>query len=143
MNSIKNICCIGAGYVGGPTMAVIAQQCPEIKITVVDKNKERITQWNNDDTSQLPVFEAGLEEIIKKVRNKNLYFSNDIKYAIANSDLVFLCVNNPCKIKGFGAGQAGDCDEMSEAPNLRAEATTEAAQVGTAIYEAPRNTRSH
>ncbi len=108
MKSIKNICCIGAGYVGGPTMAVIAEKCPDIRITVVDKNNERISQWNNKDTSKLPVFEPGLEEIIKKVRNKNLYFSNDIEGTIANSDIVFLCVNTPTKDKGFGAGEASD-----------------------------------
>ncbi len=108
MKLIKNICCIGAGYVGGPTMAVIAEKCPDIRITVVDKNNERISQWNNKDTSKLPIFEPGLEEIIKKVRNKNLYFSNDIDGTIANSDIIFLCVNTPTKDKGFGAGEASD-----------------------------------
>ena len=104
----KNICCIGAGYVGGPTMAVIAENCPNLRITVVDKNNERISQWNNIDTSKLPVFEPGLEEIIKKVRDKNLYFSNDIKGAIEKSEIIFLCVNTPTKEKGFGAGEASD-----------------------------------
>tara|TARA_Y100001978_G_C23691817_1_gene435287 strand:- start:1165 stop:2589 length:1425 start_codon:yes stop_codon:yes gene_type:complete len=108
MNLIKNICCIGAGYVGGPTMAVIAEKCPEIIITVVDKNINRITQWNYKDTSKLPVFEPGLEEIIKNVRDKNLFFSSDIEGAISNAEIIFLCVNTPIKDKGFGAGQASD-----------------------------------
>ena len=106
--SIKNICCIGAGYVGGPTMAVFADECPDLNITVVDKDKERIKKWNNQDTGNLPVFEPGLEEIIKKVRNKNLHFSNEIEKTIENSDIIFLCVNTPVKDKGFGAGQASD-----------------------------------
>ena len=107
-NSIKNICCIGAGYVGGPTMAVIADECPDLNIIVVDKDKERIQKWNNKDTGKLPVFEPGLEEIIKKVRNKNLHFSNEIEKTIENADIIFLCVNTPVKDKGFGAGQASD-----------------------------------
>ena len=70
---VKNICCIGAGYVGGPTMAVIADNCPEIKITIVDLNKERIGLWNSDDLNKIPVFEPGLKEIVKKVRNKRFF----------------------------------------------------------------------
>ena len=73
---IKNICCIGAGYVGGPTMAVIADKCPDIQINIVDINKERINAWNDSDISKLPVFEPGLDKIIKRCRNKNLHFSN-------------------------------------------------------------------
>ena len=75
---IKKICCIGAGYVGGPTMAVIALKCPNLNITVVDVNPEKIKSWNGP-LDKLPVFEKGLSEIVKKVRNKNLFFSNDIK----------------------------------------------------------------
>ena len=81
--SIKNICCIGAGYVGGPTMAVIANKCPHLKIEVVDLNEERIKNWNNSDLSKLPIYEQGLSEIIKKCRNKNLFFSNEIQEKIA------------------------------------------------------------
>ena len=105
---IKNISCIGAGYVGGPTMAVFAQNCPNLRFTVVDINAKRINQWNDNNIKNLPVFEPGLEEIILKVRDKNLYFSTDINNTIANSDMIFLCVNTPTKIKGFGAGQASD-----------------------------------
>ena len=105
---IKNICCIGAGYVGGPTMAVIADRCPDIQINIVDINKERINAWNDNDISQLPVFEPGLDQIIKRCRNKNLHFSNDIKTHIENADMIFISVNTPTKTSGIGAGQAVD-----------------------------------
>ncbi len=107
-NTIKNICCIGAGYVGGPTMAVIADKCPNIKLNVVDINEERINGWNSDDLSKLPIFEPGLAEIIKRTRSKNLFFSCDIKGAIKNSQMVFISVNTPTKKKGIGAGEASD-----------------------------------
>ncbi len=106
--NIKSICCIGAGYVGGPTMAVIADNCPEIKITIVDLNKERIVLWNSNDLNKIPVFEPGLKEIIKKVRNKNLFFSTDVPNAISNADMIFISVNTPTKTKGIGAGRASD-----------------------------------
>ena len=105
---IKNICCIGAGYVGGPTMSVIALKCPEINITVVDKSEKKIDSWNNKDLSKLPVFEPGLSDVIKKVRNKNLFFSTNIKQAIQNSEMIFLAVNTPTKKKGKGKGMAAD-----------------------------------
>ena len=76
---IKNICCIGAGYVGGPSMAVIAKFCPDIQVNVVDTNPKRISQWNDKVLSNLPIYEPGLDEIIKKCRNKNLHFSTDIE----------------------------------------------------------------
>ena len=72
---IKNICCIGAGYVGGPTMAVIAQKCPHIKVTVVDLNQDRINAWNNEDVSLLPIYEPGLDAVVKEARGRNLFFS--------------------------------------------------------------------
>ena len=72
----KNICCIGAGYVGGPTMCVIASNCPQLRVDVVDINNERIEAWNNDDLSKLPVFEPGLDNIVRKCRGINLFFSN-------------------------------------------------------------------
>ena len=75
MKKITNICCIGAGYVGGPTMSVIASQCPDIKVTVVDINQERIDSWNDDNLDNLPIYEPGLKEIVGKARNKNLFFS--------------------------------------------------------------------
>ena len=105
---IKNICCIGAGYVGGPSMAVIADNCPKIKVTVVDINKERIESWNSENFEDLPVFEPGLKEIIKKNRGTNLFFSNNVQKAIESSNMIFLCVNTPTKIKGLGAGKASD-----------------------------------
>ena len=105
---IKNICCIGAGYVGGPTMSVIAFNCPQIKVDVVDVNNERIESWNSKDFSQLPIFEPGLEDIVKKCRGKNLFFSNKVEESIANADIIFISVNTPTKIKGIGAGFASD-----------------------------------
>ena len=106
--AIKKICCIGAGYVGGPTMAVIAKYCPNIQIQVVDINKERIDSWNNNDLSKLPVFEPGLPEIIKAVRGSNLHFSTNLVDAIKNADMVFISVNTPIKKSGIGAGQSSD-----------------------------------
>ncbi|WP_288255666.1 nucleotide sugar dehydrogenase [uncultured Prochlorococcus sp.] len=105
---IKNICCIGAGYVGGPTMAVIADKCPHIKVDVVDINSERIEAWNSDDLNKLPVFEPGLDEIIKRTRFKNLNFSCDVEEKIREAQMVFISVNTPTKMKGIGAGQASD-----------------------------------
>ena len=105
---IKRICCIGAGFVGGPTMAVIALNCPEIEITVVDNNPERISAWNNKNLDLLPVYEPGLKDIIKKVRGKNLFFSDKIDDAIISSQMIFMAVNTPTKIKGKGKGMAAD-----------------------------------
>ena len=106
--SIKNICCIGAGYVGGPTMSVIAANCPKLRIDVVDINVEKIDSWNSNDLSKLPVFEPGLEALIKKCRGKNLFFSNKVEESIANADIIFISVNTPTKTKGIGAGFASD-----------------------------------
>ena len=104
---IKNICCIGAGYVGGPTMAVIALKCPNIKVTVVDKSSDKLDSWNGPlDT--LPVYEPGLSEIVNKVRDKNLFFSKDIDDAIDNAEMIFMAVNTPTKTEGEGAGMAAD-----------------------------------
>ena len=105
---IRNICCIGAGYVGGPTMAVIAKYSPNIQVNVVDINSERIDQWNNDDLSNLPIYEPGLEEIVRDCRGKNLHFSTDIPTNIKKADMIFISVNTPTKVKGIGAGQALD-----------------------------------
>ena len=105
---IKNICCIGAGYVGGPTMAVVADKCPKININVVDNNKERIEKWNCKDLDDLPIFEPGLANIIGRCRNKNLFFSTDIEKHISNADMIFISVNTPTKKKGFGAGRASN-----------------------------------
>lgn len=101
----RNILCIGAGYVGGPTMAVIAKHCPEYRVTVVDINSERIAAWNSD---KLPVYEPGLDEIIREHRGKNLFFSTDIEGAIKDNDIIFVGVNTPTKTYGMGAGMAAD-----------------------------------
>ncbi len=105
---IKNICCIGAGYVGGPTMSVIANRCPDIKVNVVDKNQERINLWNDKNLENLPIYEPGLDKIISKCRGKNLFFSTKISENIAKADAVFISVNTPTKKRGIGAGQASD-----------------------------------
>ena len=107
-HKIKNICCIGAGYVGGPTMAVIADKCPEIQVNVIDINELRIKAWNSADTSLIPIYEPGLPEIIKRCRGKNLHFSVEIEKNIANADMIFISVNTPTKKNGIGAGQASD-----------------------------------
>ena len=104
---IKNICCIGAGYVGGPTMAVIALKCPHINVTVVDANLEKIKAWNGP-LNKLPVYEPGLAEIVGEVRNKNLNFSDNIKSSIENAEMIFMAVNTPTKTAGEGAGMASD-----------------------------------
>ena len=105
---IKYICCIGAGYVGGPTMSVIADNCPNIKINIVDINQERIDLWNSNNLNELPIYEPGLEEIVYRCRGKNLIFSTKIEESIALADMVFISVNTPTKTKGVGAGQASD-----------------------------------
>ena len=107
-NKVKKICCIGAGYVGGPTMAVIADNCPSIEVTVVDINEDRIKKWNDKNLENLPVYEPGLAEIVKRCRNKNLFFSIDIKKNIQSADMIFLSVNTPIKKSGLGKGQASD-----------------------------------
>ncbi|MFT5627352.1 MAG: UDPglucose 6-dehydrogenase [Dokdonia sp.] len=106
--NIKNICCIGAGYVGGPTMAVIAKKCPHIKVTVVDINKDRIAAWNNEDLSKLPVFEPELDNIVKEARGRNLFFSTDVDKAIDEAEMIFISVNTPTKTYGKGKGMAAD-----------------------------------
>ncbi|MFH1580685.1 MAG: nucleotide sugar dehydrogenase [Pseudomonadota bacterium] len=101
----KNILCIGAGYVGGPTMAMIAYKCPQYKVTVVDINPVRIDEWNSND---LPVYEPGLDEIVKKMRGRNLFFTSNIEQGIIESDIIFVSVNTPTKSFGVGAGMAAD-----------------------------------
>lgn len=101
----KNILCIGAGYVGGPTMAVIAAQCPKYKVTVVDINARRIARWNTDS---LPIFEPGLLDVVRKARGRNLFFSTEVARNIALADIIFVSVNTPTKTFGEGAGKAAD-----------------------------------
>ena len=99
MRTIKNICCIGAGYVGGPTMSVIADRCPEINVNVVDKNKNRIKMWNSIDLNDLPIYEPGLDKIVKRCRGKNLFFTTELKEKISTADIIFISVNTPTKKK--------------------------------------------
>lgn len=105
---IKNICCIGAGYVGGPTMAVIAKNAPHINITVVDLNQQRIDAWNDADLNKLPVYEPGLAEIVAEARGRNLFFSTNVEQAIDQADMIFISVNTPTKTYGIGKGMAAD-----------------------------------
>ncbi|HEX8575483.1 MAG TPA: UDP-glucose 6-dehydrogenase [Flavobacterium sp.] len=105
---ITNICCIGAGYVGGPTMAIIAQKCPHIKVTVVDLNAERIAAWNNTDVTKIPIYEPGLSDIVAQARGRNLFFSTNVEKAIDEAQMIFISVNTPTKNYGIGKGMAAD-----------------------------------
>ena len=101
----KDILCIGAGYVGGPTMAMIAARCPQYKVTVVDINQARIDAWQSD---QLPIYEPGLDEVVRQARDRNLFFSTEVDQGIHNADIIFVSVNTPTKTFGQGAGRAAD-----------------------------------
>lgn len=105
---VKSICCIGAGYVGGPTMAIIAQKCPNIKVTVVDLNEERIAAWNHEDVNQIPIYEPGLSDVVAAARGRNLFFSTQVDQAIHEADMIFISVNTPTKTYGLGKGMAAD-----------------------------------
>jgi UDPglucose 6-dehydrogenase len=113
-----NICCIGAGYVGGTTMATIARHCPNAIGTVVDMNAARIAAWNSDD---LPVYEPGLKEIVQEVRGRNLTFSTDVAGAIRRADMIFVCVNTPTKSYGHGSGRAADLSYIESVARTIAE----------------------
>ena len=121
---IKNICCIGAGYVGGPTMAVIAQKNPNINVVVVDINKKRISQWNSDNFSELPIYEPGLATTVKECRGRNLFFSTEIEKAISNSEMIFISVNTPTKTSGKGKGFAADLKYVKLCAEQIAEVST-------------------
>lgn len=108
MMKVKKIACIGAGYVGGPTMSVIAQKNPDVEVTVVDLNRARIAAWNADDLSELPIFEPGLDAVVAEARGRNLFFSTDVDKAIEEADMIFISVNTPTKTYGKGKGQAAD-----------------------------------
>lgn len=112
------ITCLGAGYVGGPTMAMIAAKCPDIEVTVVDPNESRIAAWNSD---RLPVYEPGLDEIVREARGRNLHFKTDIKEAIRSGDIIFVCVGTPTKTYGIGAGRAADLRYIESAARMIAE----------------------
>lgn len=116
--NIKSICCLGAGYVGGPTMAMIAAKCPDIQVTVADMNGKRIDAWNSDE---LPVYEPGLDEVVASARGRNLHFTTDIRGAIAAADLIFVSVGTPTKSYGIGAGRAADLRYIESAARLIAE----------------------
>ena len=108
ISNIRNICCIGAGYVGGPTMAVLAENNPNIKVNVVDTNKSKIDLWNSENLDELPIYEPGLTDLINKNRGKNLFFTSNISKSIKEADMIFISVNTPTKTKGLGAGYASD-----------------------------------
>lgn len=112
----RKICCIGAGYVGGPTMAVIADRCPGIQVTVVDLNEARIAAWNHPDLSKLPVYEPGLDAVVGRARGRNLHFSSAVDQAIASADMVFLSVNTPTKKRGLGLAKLRICVGLKPAP---------------------------
>lgn len=122
MNFKKNILCIGAGYVGGPTMAIIAAKCPQYKITVVDINEEKIRDWNSKN---LPIYEPRLDEMVKKTLNKNLFFSTEMEKGIKEADIIFVSVNTPTKTFGQGAGMAADLQHWEKtARDILANSTT-------------------
>ena len=118
MKPSLSICCLGAGYVGGPTMAMIAAKCPDIRVTVTDPNEARIAAWNSDT---LPVYEPGLQEVVESARDKNLFFSTDIKGAIKEADIIFVSVGTPTKHYGKGAGRAADLKYIESAARMIAE----------------------
>nr|CAG4650857.1 EOG090X03RJ [Simocephalus serrulatus]SVE94152.1 EOG090X03RJ [Simocephalus serrulatus] len=115
---IRKICCIGAGYVGGPTCSVLALKCPDIQVTVVDRSELRINQWNS---SKLPIYEPGLDEIVQKCRGRNLFFSTDMVPALKEADLIFISVNTPTKTFGLGKGRAADLKFVESCARLIAD----------------------
>ncbi|KAJ0257797.1 UDP-glucose 6-dehydrogenase 1 [Hirschfeldia incana] len=115
---VKKICCIGAGYVGGPTMAVMALKCPEIEVSVVDISQPRINAWNSHN---LPIYEPGLDDIVKQCRDKNLFFSTDVERHVFESDIIFVSVNTPTKTQGLGAGKAADLTYWETAARMIAD----------------------
>lgn len=122
--AVRSICCLGAGYVGGPTCCVIAQQCPHIAVTVVDKDPDRIAAWNS---TRLPIYEPGLDKVVEEVRGRNLHFSTDIEAAIRGADLIFISVNTPTKSFGMGKGKAADLRYVEIAARMIAETVEEGA----------------
>ncbi|CAL1709530.1 unnamed protein product [Somion occarium] len=120
---VKKICCIGAGYVGGPTCAVIALKCPHIQVTIVDLNKARVDAWNSPDFA-VPIYEPGLVDVVKQCRGRNLFFSTDVDKAILEADLIFVSVNTPTKKSGVGAGFAADLNYVESATRRIAAVAT-------------------
>ncbi len=128
MKNIRNILCIGAGYVGGPTMAVIADRCPEYRVTVVDIDPERIRAWNSP---RLPIYEPGLQEVVERCRGRNLFYSTDIPAGVREADVIFVSVNTPTKTFGHGAGRAADLQFVERT----AREIVEYAQEGKIVVE--------
>jgi len=120
--TVRSICCLGAGYVGGPTCCVIAQECPHIEVIVVDKDPDRIKAWNSD---RLPIYEPGLDKVVEEVRGRNLHFSTDIEAAIRKADLIFISVNTPTKSFGMGKGKAADLRYVEIAARMIADTVDE------------------
>jgi UDPglucose 6-dehydrogenase len=112
------ITCLGAGYVGGPTMAMIAAKCPDIEVTVVDPNAARIAAWNSDE---LPVYEPGLDAVVRSARGRNLHFTTDVEAAVRSGEIIFVCVGTPTKTYGVGAGRAADLCYIESAARMIAE----------------------
>ena len=124
MEKIKNICCIGAGYVGVPTMSVIALKCPDVKVTVVDVSEERIALWNSKDLNYLPIYEPGLDEVVFQTRDRNLFFSTAIDKAIDEAQMIFIAVNTPTKEHGLVKGMAADLKYVEQSARKIAEIAT-------------------
>jgi UDPglucose 6-dehydrogenase len=144
------ITCLGAGYVGGPTMAMIAAKCPDIEVTVVDPNESRIAAWNSDT---LPVYEPGLDEVVREARGRNLHFKTDVEAAIRSAEIIFVCVGTPTKTYGVGAGRAADLKyiesaarmiaRVSEGPKIIVEKSTIPVKTAEAILTILRSNSSH
>ncbi|HYD85226.1 MAG TPA: nucleotide sugar dehydrogenase, partial [Opitutus sp.] len=115
------ICCIGAGYVGGPTMAMIALKAPDIEVRVVDMNEARIAAWNSET---LPIYEPGLDEVVCEARGRNLFFTTEVRAAIECSDIIFVAVNTPTKTYGVGSGRAADLRFIESVARTIAEVAT-------------------
>jgi len=149
MKTLK-ITCLGAGYVGGPTMAMIAAKCPSIEVTVVDPNRERIAAWNSD---RLPVYEPGLDEVVREARGRNLFFKTDVEEAIRSGDIIFVCVGTPTKTYGVGAGRAADLKyiesaarmiaRVADGPKIIVEKSTIPVKTAEAILTILRSNSSH
>ena len=151
-SKVHKICCVGAGYVGGPTMAMIANKCPDIRIDVVDINEKRIAEWNSE---KLPIYEPGLSDLVAEARGRNLFFSTETERAIREADIIFISVNTPTKTYGQGAHRAADLRyvesvsrtiaENAEEPKIVVEKSTipvRTAEAIRAVFDAS-NTKHH
>ncbi|KAK4310915.1 hypothetical protein Pmani_017550 [Petrolisthes manimaculis] len=137
---VKNVCCIGAGYVGGSSCSVLAWKCPDIHVHVVDVSHDTIKQWNSHN---LPIYEPGLDEVVKECRGRNLFFSNDIDRAVREADMIFISVNTPTKTYGIGKGKAADLQyvevcarkiaEVANGPKIVVEKSTVPIQAAQSI----------